>query len=83
MTVLQEHFLLSNGMPMPKLGFGTWQITDAQQAYDATASALASGYRHIDTSTLRAFTTMRKASAALSATVELRAQSCLSQPSSR
>ena len=49
MTVLQEHFLLSNGMHLPKLGFGTWQITDVQQAYDATASALASGYRHIDT----------------------------------
>ena len=49
MTVLQEHFLLSNGLPMPKVGFGTWQITDAQQAYDATLNALASGYRHIDT----------------------------------
>lgn len=49
MTVLHEHFLLSNGMQLPKLGFGTWQITDAQQAYDATSMALASGYRHIDT----------------------------------
>ena len=49
MTVLVEHFLLSNGLPMPKLGFGTWQITDAQQAYDATSNALASGYRHVDT----------------------------------
>ena len=49
MTVLQEYFPLSNGVQMPKLGFGTWQITDAQQAYDATALALASGYRHIDT----------------------------------
>lgn len=43
MTVLQEQFLLSNGMPMPKVGFGTWQITDAQQAYDATTSALTNG----------------------------------------
>lgn len=49
MTVLQEHFVLSNGAEMPKVGFGTWQITDAQQAYDATSAALASGYRHIDT----------------------------------
>ncbi len=49
MTVLQEQFLLSNGAQMPKLGFGTWQITDPRIAYDATASALASGYRHIDT----------------------------------
>ncbi len=49
MTVLQEKFLLSNGARLPKVGFGTWQITDAQQAYDATSAALASGYRHIDT----------------------------------
>jgi diketogulonate reductase-like aldo/keto reductase len=49
MTVLQDHFSLSNGAQLPKLGFGTWQITDAQQAYDSTAAALASGYRHIDT----------------------------------
>ena len=49
MTVLQEQFLLSTGARLPKLGFGTWQITDAQQAYDSTSMALASGYRHIDT----------------------------------
>lgn len=49
MTVLQEDFTLSNGLKMPKLGFGTWQITDAEEAYDATSAALACGYRHIDT----------------------------------
>lgn len=49
MTALQEYFPLSNGVQLPKIGFGTWQITDVQQAYDATSSALASGYRHIDT----------------------------------
>jgi diketogulonate reductase-like aldo/keto reductase len=49
MTVLQEHFPLANGMQLPKVGFGTWQITDAQRAYDAASAALASGYRHIHT----------------------------------
>lgn len=49
MTVLQEQFTLSNGLGMPIVGFGTWQITDAEEAYDATSSALACGYRHIDT----------------------------------
>jgi diketogulonate reductase-like aldo/keto reductase len=49
MTVLEEAFTLSNGVRMPRIGFGTWQITDAAQAYDATAAALACGYRHIDT----------------------------------
>ena len=49
MTVLQEVFTLSNGLPMPKVGFGTWQITDSAEAHDSTAAALACGYRHIDT----------------------------------
>lgn len=49
MTVLQESFTLSNGRRMPKVGFGTWQITNAAEAYEATRCALASGYRHIDT----------------------------------
>lgn len=49
MTVLQEYFSLSDGSQMPKVGFGTWQVTDAQQAYDATSAALSSGYRHVDT----------------------------------
>lgn len=49
MTLLQEHFPLSNGAQLPKLGFGTWQITDPGEAYDATSVALSSGYRHIDT----------------------------------
>lgn len=49
MTVLQEEFTLSNLLRMPKVGFGTWQITDPGEAYEATSSALACGYRHIDT----------------------------------
>jgi diketogulonate reductase-like aldo/keto reductase len=49
MAVLEETFTLSNHVKMPKVGFGTWQITDTAQAYDATAAALACGYRHIDT----------------------------------
>ena len=49
MTALQQDLTLSNGLRMPMIGFGTWQITDASQAYRATESALACGYRHIDT----------------------------------
>ena len=33
---------------MPRLGLGTWQLTD-QQASDTVALALQMGYRHIDT----------------------------------
>jgi 2,5-diketo-D-gluconate reductase A len=35
---------------MPLLGFGTWQISDAE-APAATVAALQAGYRHIDTAT--------------------------------
>ena len=40
---------LSEGR-MPLLGFGTWQISDAE-APAATVAALEAGYRHIDTAT--------------------------------
>jgi diketogulonate reductase-like aldo/keto reductase len=40
---------LSNGA-MPLLGFGTWQIDDAEVTA-ATEFALSAGYRHIDTAT--------------------------------
>lgn len=49
MTALNETFALANGVAMPRIGFGTWQIDDADTAYEATAAALACGYRHIDT----------------------------------
>lgn len=49
MAAVQDRFTLANGLQMPKMGFGTWQIVDASEAYAATSSALASGYRHIDT----------------------------------
>ncbi len=39
---------LSNGVRMPGFGFGTWPMDNAQAA-DAVASALAAGYRLIDT----------------------------------
>jgi diketogulonate reductase-like aldo/keto reductase len=40
---------MSNGVHIPKIGFGTWQIPDGPEAYDATRVALDAGYRHIDT----------------------------------
>ncbi len=35
--------------PDPRIGFGTWQVPDGAQAYDAVTAALEAGYRHIDT----------------------------------
>lgn len=42
-------YTFSNGIRVPKIGFGTWQIPDGEAAYEAVSSALKVGYRHIDT----------------------------------
>ncbi|KQQ03362.1 MULTISPECIES: aldo/keto reductase [unclassified Rathayibacter] len=49
MPALTDTFTLSNGVTIPKIGFGTWQIEDGPDAYDAVTTALAAGYRHLDT----------------------------------
>lgn len=40
---------LNNGVEIPILGFGTFQITDPQETEQAVIHALQAGYRHIDT----------------------------------
>ena len=47
--MLKDTFTLKNGINVPKLGLGTWQIPDGEAAYNSTKWALESGYRHIDT----------------------------------
>jgi diketogulonate reductase-like aldo/keto reductase len=45
-----EHVLtMNNGIEIPILGFGTYQITDPQEAEEAVFQAIQTGYRHIDT----------------------------------
>lgn len=46
--VLNETFSLANGLAIPKLALGTWQISD-EEVTDAVKAALDMGYRHIDT----------------------------------
>lgn len=46
--VLEENYRLSNGLEIPKLGLGTWFISDEKVA-QAVKEAVALGYRHIDT----------------------------------
>lgn len=46
---LTDTFVLSNGVEVPALGYGTWQTPDGNVARDSVASALEIGYRHIDT----------------------------------
>ncbi|MFW5889371.1 MAG: aldo/keto reductase [Bacillota bacterium] len=49
MNLLKETYTLSNGVKLPKIGFGTWQIKEGEDAYKAVKTALEVGYRHIDT----------------------------------
>ncbi|MDN4489620.1 aldo/keto reductase [Demequina sp. SYSU T00068] len=45
---LDQNYTLSNGVEIPTLGLGTWFITN-RNVVDAVRSAIALGYRHIDT----------------------------------
>lgn len=46
--VLDEKYVIANGVAIPKLGLGTWFISD-EGAADAVREAVKIGYRHIDT----------------------------------
>ena len=45
---LNENYILSNGVRIPKVGLGTWLIPD-NEAAAAVKAAIGLGYRHIDT----------------------------------
>jgi diketogulonate reductase-like aldo/keto reductase len=47
MGILNENYTLYNGVTIPKIGYGTWQIPNAV-AYDTTLAAFRAGYRHVD-----------------------------------
>lgn len=47
--VIQETYRLHNGVLIPKVGFGTWQIPNGPKTFDSVTQALNAGYRHIDT----------------------------------
>ncbi|TFG83784.1 MAG: aldo/keto reductase, partial [Erysipelotrichales bacterium] len=47
MGALNEYYTLYNGVRIPKIGYGTWQIPN-EEAYESTLAAFRSGYRHVD-----------------------------------
>lgn len=49
MDKLNDVFTLSNGVDIPCIGFGTFEIPDGKVCVDAVSAALQDGYRHIDT----------------------------------
>lgn len=46
----QESLTLAEGVSIPLVGFGTWQLEGAD-AYNGVRAAIEAGYRHIDTAT--------------------------------
>ena len=46
---LQETVELSNGVEMPTIGFGTWQIPINEHFQNTIQTAIQLGYRHLDT----------------------------------
>ena len=44
-----EYLTLNNGVKMPIVGFGTFQITDREECEKSVVSAISAGYRLIDT----------------------------------
>lgn len=43
---------MNNGIDIPAIGFGTWQIPEGEDAYQAVKEALVAGYTHIDTAAI-------------------------------
>ncbi len=43
---------LHNGVEMPRFGLGVYKMTEKQQAFEAMSTAIASGYKAIDTATV-------------------------------
>ncbi|MBR1690112.1 MAG: aldo/keto reductase [Oscillibacter sp.] len=46
--IFQETYTLSNGVSIPKIALGTWQVSN-DAVVDAVKDALSVGYRHVDT----------------------------------
>ena len=52
MKNLKGCYILSNGVKIPCVGFGTWQTPDGKVAIESVEEALKVGYRHIDTAAI-------------------------------
>ncbi len=49
MQSVSDTYTLSNGVKIPSIGFGTWQVSNGEEAISSVQTALSLGYRHIDT----------------------------------
>ena len=48
MAEVKKIVRLANGVEMPTIGYGTWQVENRSAGADAVAEAICAGYRHID-----------------------------------
>ena len=48
MIEVKKKVLLTNGVKMPTIGYGTWRVENSTAGADAVAEAIRAGYRHID-----------------------------------
>ena len=48
MAEVKKIVRLTNGVEMPTIGYGTWQVENSPAGADAVAEAIRAGYRHID-----------------------------------
>lgn len=48
MSVIDEAYILHNGKLLPKIGLGTYKLTDGEESYRVVLRALEEGVRHID-----------------------------------
>lgn len=49
MNCVQDSYVLSNGVKIPCVGFGTWKLPNDGASVDIIKTAIDCGYRHIDT----------------------------------
>ena len=49
---LEETYTLSDGIEIPKVGFGTWQMENDAHTTEIVKNAIDVGYRHIDTAAM-------------------------------
>ena len=49
MDCIQDSYVLSNGVKIPCVGFGTWKLPNDEFCVDVVKTAIDCGYRHIDT----------------------------------
>ncbi len=49
MMSIQDSYVLSNGVKIPCVGFGTWKLLNDNYTVDIVKTAIDCGYRHIDT----------------------------------